>query len=152
MTDRGVNSERKSSPQNRQNNRRGKSQLHPAMIPCQFKPGQSGNPGGRPRTAKLSEACRDKLASIVPGDARDRTYAEAIADELARRALKGDIRATAELADRAEGRPGQNKTVTEEDKGIKVVVIDVPRPQRGVWMPDVGPGPLPNARPTFSKS
>jgi hypothetical protein len=28
--------------------------------------------------------------------------------------------------------------------GVKVVIIDVPRPQVGVWMPDVGPGdPLP---------
>jgi len=27
---------------------------------------------------------------------------------------------------------------------VKVVVIDVPRPQLGVWMPDIGPGdPLP---------
>ena len=75
-----------------------------------WKPGQSGNPGGRPRTAKLSEACRAKLASIIPGDARGRTHAEAIADELARRALKGDIRAAQELADRAEGRPGQDKS------------------------------------------
>jgi hypothetical protein len=81
-----------------------------------------------------------------------RTYAEAIADELARRSLKGDIRAVAELADRAEGRPGQNNTVTEEAKGVKVVIIDVPRPQRGVWMPDVGPGPLPDMRPTLGKS
>jgi hypothetical protein len=24
--------------------------------------------------------------------------------------------------------------------GVKVVVIDIPRPQSGVWMPDVGPG------------
>jgi hypothetical protein len=28
--------------------------------------------------------------------------------------------------------------------GVKVVIIDVPRPQLGVWMPDIGPGdPLP---------
>jgi hypothetical protein len=31
-----------------------------------------------------------------------------------------------------------------EQHGVKVVVIDVPRPQRDVWMADVGPGdPLP---------
>jgi hypothetical protein len=28
--------------------------------------------------------------------------------------------------------------------GVKVIIVDVPRPQRGVWMPDIGPGPLPN--------
>jgi hypothetical protein len=27
-----------------------------------------------------------------------------------------------------------------EQHGVKVVVIDVPRLQRGGWMPDVGPG------------
>ena len=28
--------------------------------------------------------------------------------------------------------------------GVKVVIVDIPRPQVGVWMPDVGPGdPLP---------
>jgi hypothetical protein len=28
--------------------------------------------------------------------------------------------------------------------GVKVIIVDVPRPQLSVWMPDVGPGdPLP---------
>jgi len=66
-----------------------------------FNPGQSGNPGGR--TAKLSEASRVKLASVIPGDPEGRTYAEGIANKLARLAIKGDIRAAQELADRAEG-------------------------------------------------
>jgi hypothetical protein len=26
--------------------------------------------------------------------------------------------------------------------GVKVVVIDVPRPQHGAWMPGIGPGDL----------
>ena len=57
--------------------------------PYRWKPGQSGNPGGRPKTAKLSEAYRAKLTAIVTGDSEGRTYAEAIADVLARRALQG---------------------------------------------------------------
>jgi hypothetical protein len=37
--------------------------------------------------------------------------------------------------------------------GVKVIVVDVPRPQRGVVMPDIGPGPLPDdAIKKFSKS
>jgi hypothetical protein len=96
-----------------------------------WKPGQSGNPGGRPRTAKLAEACRVKLASTIPGDSTGRTYAEAIADELARRALKGDIRAAQELADRAEGRPSQMAPPAEYS-GVKYVVLDMPRPHRPV--------------------
>jgi hypothetical protein len=30
-----------------------------------------------------------------------------------------------------------------EQHGVKVVIIDVPRPQIGVWMPDIKPGDLP---------
>ncbi len=74
----------------------------------QWKPGQSGNPGGRPKTAPLSNACRELLASPLAGDPQGRTYAEAIAETLAQKALAGDIRAAQELADRAEGRARQS--------------------------------------------
>jgi len=92
-----------------------------------FKPGQSGNPGGRPRTARLSEACRVKRVSPIPGDPESRSFAEAIADKLAQQALKGDIRAAQELADRAEGRPSQMAPPTEYS-GVKYIVLDMPRP------------------------
>jgi hypothetical protein len=36
------------------------------------------------------------------------TFAEAIARKLAEKALGGDVRAAEELADRAEGKPGQS--------------------------------------------
>lgn len=68
----------------------------------------SPNPGGRPKTAPLSQACRELLAQPVPNDPEDRTYAEAIAQTLAEKALAGDIRAAQEIADRAEGRPRQS--------------------------------------------
>jgi uncharacterized protein DUF5681 len=81
---------KKSSPVNRRKTGEGnlaRGETH------RWKPGQSGNPGGRPRTTVLSQACRAKLASPVPRDPAGRTFAEAIADTLAQRALKGDIRA-----------------------------------------------------------
>jgi len=74
----------------------------------QFKPGQSGNPGGRPKMAHLSHACRELLAALVPNDPEGRTYAQAIAETLAQKALAGDIRAAQEIADRAEGRARQS--------------------------------------------
>src|SRR5262249_6157155 len=129
--------EPKSSPENRRKTAEANLALG---APHRFKPGQSGNPGGRPRTAKVSEACRDKLASFIPGDAEGRTYAEGIADKLVQLALRGDIRAAQELADRAEGRPSQ-MAPSAEQVGVKVIVVDVPRPRRdGVVMPDIGPG------------
>jgi hypothetical protein len=133
------------SPENRR--KTGEANLERGAA-FRWKPGQSENPGGRPRTAKLSEACRAKLASIVPGDPQGRTFAEAIADEWGQRALKGDIRAAVELADRAEGRPGQDNPATEESKGVKVIVVDIPQPS--VTMEDVKPGPLPPVVTTHS--
>jgi len=61
---------------------------------------------------------------------------------LARQALKGDIRAAQELADRAEGRPNQMAPPSEQH-GVKVIIVDVPRPKYNI--PDVRPGePLPD--------
>ena len=71
-----------------------------------WKPGQSGNPGGRPKTASLSQACRAVLDKIVPGDREKCTYAQAIAERLADLAVKGHLGAVRELGDRTEGRVG----------------------------------------------
>lgn len=53
----------------------------------------------------------------MPGDAKGRTYAQAIADKLATLALAGDIRAASELADRAEGKARQ--TMQIENTALK---------------------------------
>ena len=70
--------------------------------------GVSGNPGGRPKSKSLSEAYRDRLERIVPDDPEGRTFAEKIAEVLAKKALKGDVQAARELADRAEGKARQS--------------------------------------------
>jgi hypothetical protein len=75
--------------------------------PHAWKPGQSGNPTGRPKSVTLSEACRKSLASPVPRDPQGRTYAEVIADKMVAAAARGSINAAKELADRTEGRPRQ---------------------------------------------
>jgi hypothetical protein len=82
-----------------------------------WKPGQSGNPCGRPKQTPLIDACREVLAKPVPGDARGRTYAQAIAEKLATKAVEGDIRAAQELADRAEGKARQ--TLQIENTALK---------------------------------
>jgi hypothetical protein len=41
-----------------------------------FKPGQSGNPGGRPKTAKFAEAVREYLAETTGGKTRLRQILE----------------------------------------------------------------------------
>lgn len=79
--------------------------------------GQSGNPGGRPKRTPLSDSGREVLAQPVPGDAKGRTCAKAIAEKLAARVVQGDIRAAQERADRAEGKARQ--TVQIENMTLK---------------------------------
>lgn len=74
-----------------------------------WKPGQSGNPAGRPKKpiTLLSEAIRAKLQESY---ADGKTYAEAIADRLCKEAIKHETQfvATSSLiADRTEGKPTQ---------------------------------------------
>jgi hypothetical protein len=75
-----------------------------------FKRGQSGNPGGRPKSTKLTEALLAKLGERASAIS-DMTFAEFIAQALITQALKGDIRAIAEIFDRSEGKPRQAVTL-----------------------------------------
>jgi hypothetical protein len=69
-----------------------------------WKPGESGNPKGRPKGITLSEAYRAKLSDPFPG--KDHTWAEEIAERMAKLALSR-VSAATELADRTEGKAPQ---------------------------------------------
>jgi Family of unknown function (DUF5681) len=69
-----------------------------------FRPGQLGNPQGRPRTAKFSEACR-RLAEEI--EQNGMTGAEQLAEHCFRRALKGSIRHAELFLAYTEGKPKQ---------------------------------------------
>jgi hypothetical protein len=70
------------------------------------KPGESGNPGGRPKTKPLTEELERLLGEQAP-KGKGQTWAAVIAEALVKRASKGDVRAIAELGNRIEGRPVQ---------------------------------------------
>jgi hypothetical protein len=74
--------------------------------PHAFKPGKSGNPAGRPKRTKLSEALLAKMAELAPGQAEE-TIAERVAQALIDEALKGNVQAIREIGDRCEGKPKQ---------------------------------------------
>jgi hypothetical protein len=70
-----------------------------------YKPGESGNPGGRTKCAEISAALRAKLKSEFSLPRAGRTYAEKLVDEWVEQGLGGNTAAIAAIADRAEGRP-----------------------------------------------
>lgn len=76
-------------------------------IGKQFPKGVSGNPSGRPKLTRLTEALREQLAETNP-DAPEETIAEQIAKTLIRSAIAGDVQAIREIADRTEGKARQS--------------------------------------------
>ncbi|MEJ1241637.1 DUF5681 domain-containing protein [Chryseolinea sp. T2] len=77
-----------------------------------FKPGQSGNPLGRPkRLPSLDRALVDVLGKV---DKHDVTVLQRIVEALARKAMRGDIRAAELLLDRGFGKAKATLGVTVE--------------------------------------
>ncbi len=85
-------------------------------APTRWKPGQSGNPKGRPKGRKnmlahIDSALSRKINISEGGKLRRVTSREAIAIQTATRALKGDYRSVS----RVLGMYGKNSVVTERE-------------------------------------
>ena len=82
-----------------------------------FKPGQSGNPNGRPKSKPFKEAIQRALAEA--GD--DKASLQAVATALVGKAMLGDVPAIKEIADRLDGKVPQAVIGGEEgDPAITV--------------------------------
>ena len=97
---------KKSAPENTRESRDKKTRDEKGH----FLPGVSGNPGGRPRTALLSQAYREELEEVSRGN---KTTAQKIAKRIVKVAMLGKkdsqaVMAASELADRTEGRAPQS--------------------------------------------
>jgi len=69
------------------------------LRPTQWKPGQSGNPAGRPpgRVSNTVRVLRDRLSEIDPETGY--TYAELVAVALVHRAINGDAEAASMICE-----------------------------------------------------
>jgi|SRR6185437_10533930 len=82
------------------------------VRPHCWKPGKSGNPGGRPKTAYISDLYRKQCAELLPNEVcaaaglgRGSTWGDLIVKRMLREAaMKGSVAAAREIADRVEGR------------------------------------------------
>jgi hypothetical protein len=94
-------------------------------IATRFQKGVSGNPGGRPRSAKYSEALRQLLTMDPTETIPVRTNAEKLAKQVFQLATTGKkkLGAICEIGDRAEGRPATTVAVNGSDGDPVVQLI-----------------------------
>jgi len=91
----------------------------PGGEATQFKPGQSGNPGGRPKRKRITEALEKVLTP---------EQCLAVAQALLKQAKKGSISHVQEAANRLEGKV---EAADESAGGVTFnVIISAPRPHR----------------------
>ena len=86
-----------------------------------FKPGQSGNPKGRPKMPDLSEA----VAKVLADEKDGKTALDAVLMALRNKAVKGDVRAAQELLDRAFGKSKQSIDHTTQGEAIQNFTVTV---------------------------
>ena len=77
-----------------------------------WKPGQSGNPGGRPRTRPMTNALKALL------DKDDQKLLKGLVTVAAQKAIKGDFRFWKEIMDRSDGKVMELLDVTSDGGGI----------------------------------
>ena len=98
---------------------RGSEQRHISMtIGRPFKPGQSGNPGGRPKSRPFKEAIDRALKASE--DAGAGLSLDDIATALLLKAKSGDVAAIKELAERYDGKVPQAIMNDEESGPLKI--------------------------------
>lgn len=112
------------------------------LIPYQFKPGESGNPNGRPKKSPVTDHVKDQLEGPIPRamldsmkeGARavffeiygpDPTFGQMIAFKLVAMSAKGDMMAMRELLDRVEGKVVQKAELTGAGGGPLQASIEV---------------------------
>jgi hypothetical protein len=84
-----------------------------------FVPGQSGNPGGRPKRAKLWQ---DAIIRAIKRREQDDPQAlEKLADKLLIQVAAGDVAAMREFGDRVDGKVAQAIVGDDDEPAIRTV-------------------------------
>ncbi|MBM7483333.1 ribosomal protein L17 [Bradyrhizobium sp. USDA 3686] len=101
-----------------------------------FEPGTSGNPGGRKKEKKFTNALNLALAEEIDKDGTKTTKLRIIADRLVTEAMSGESWAIQQVMDRIEGKPAQAIVGGDEDDApikIEKIVREIVRaPSREV--------------------
>jgi hypothetical protein len=93
-------------------------------ISTRWKPGQSGNPKGRPPKREcLTSLLKEAMDSPCPQDKQKRTWTEVITEKLLTMAVKGDLTAIKLIFEYVVGKPAQ-MAETPSDVVLTVVYAD----------------------------
>jgi hypothetical protein len=90
-----------------------------------WQPGQSGNPGGRPKEKPFRDALRMEALALARGEKADHPAGSLRANAQAL-LLKGDVAAIREIADRLDGRVPQAIVGDDEFDPIRYGITDKP--------------------------
>ena len=93
----------------------------------QFKPGESGKPGGRPKTKPITDALRELLVLKLEDyeKFKPKTPAESIAQKMIDQAMASNSAFTRETLDRTEGKVPLPITGGEEPLEVNVRLIHI---------------------------
>lgn len=87
------------------------------VIGKPFAPGQSGNPGGRPKTRPF----KDALKKLIDESGVDGDNLRLIAQALITKASAGDVQAIKEIGDRLDGKVPQSIVGDDDEDPINVL-------------------------------
>jgi len=130
----------------------------------QFKPGQSGNPKGRPKGAKgfeatLAKELASKVSVTIKGKTKEISRADAIVKRIMDQALKGDFKAisfiagydskiAARLESETEQTSREENTSRIDSNESEILTYFAQQARGGNWSPDGGQSPdgtIPNS-------
>jgi hypothetical protein len=93
--------------------------------PHAWKPGESGNPAGRPKSMTFSEACR-KLLAEIEDEKEQKTVAEKLAEAAIGFAKLGSHQHLKEINDRVEGKAKQTVEIVGTPKERLAAALGLP--------------------------
>jgi len=102
-------------------------------VLTRWKPGQSGNPGGRPKRKPITEAYRklienENLTIRALKQREEDSIVDALAKSMVIRSFV-DVKAVAEVTDRVEGRATPDES-DDPNRARLTIVFDIPRPKQ----------------------
>jgi len=138
MSKRGKNWRKPVAGNSAKNSENGRAKSLAAIEPHKFKPGQSGNPLGRPVRKPFTTALEKYLAQPIKGDKQHRTLLEKLVEQTVKRALKRSDTLMKEVIERLDGAVPKAEE-NPANIGVRVILMDgIPRPDRSAFIHNNG--------------